>query len=66
MLYRKNIRSWEQVTHLLAGVAMLACGLIALAGNPVGYLVAGVGVATFLTGLFGYCPACAVAGRKLE
>ena len=66
MLYRKNIRGWEQVTRLLAGVTMLACGLIGLAGNPVGYLVAGVGVATGLTGLFGYCPACAVAGRKLE
>jgi hypothetical protein len=66
MLYRKNVRGWEQITRLLAGAAMVACGMIGLTGNPVGYLVAGVGVATMLTGLFGYCPACAMAGRKLE
>jgi hypothetical protein len=64
MLYRKNIRGWEQITRFLAGAAMVACGMIGLAGNPVGYLVAGVGVGTMLTGLFGYCPACAMAGVK--
>ncbi len=64
MLYRKNVRGREQILRFVAGGAMIACGLIGLAGNPVGYLVAAVGVVTGLTGLFGYCPACAVAGRK--
>ncbi|WP_244551126.1 DUF2892 domain-containing protein [Bradyrhizobium sp. Rc2d] len=45
---------------------MIACGLLGLKGMPVGYLIAGVGVLTGLTGVFGYCPACAVASRKLR
>lgn len=65
MIYRKNVAVWEQILRLVAGVAMIACGLIGLAGNPVGYLIAAVGVVTGLTGIFGYCPACAMAGRKL-
>lgn len=65
MIYRKNVAGWEQILRLVAGAAMIACGLIGLAGNPVGYLIAAVGVVTGLTGIFGYCPACAMAGRKL-
>jgi hypothetical protein len=45
---------------------MIACGLLGLKGMPVGYLIAGIGVMTVLTGFFGYCPACAIAGRKLN
>ena len=66
MFYRKNMRGWEQIVRLLAGAAMVACGLIGLAGNPVGYFVAAVGVITALTGVIGYCPACAVAGRRVD
>ena len=66
MFYRKNIRGREQVVRIVAGAAMIACGLIGLAGNPVGFLVAGVGVFVGLTGIVGFCPACAMAGRKLD
>lgn len=52
--------------RVFAGAIMIACGLLGLKGMPVGYLIAGIGVMTMLTGFFGYCPACAVAGRKLN
>lgn len=65
MLYVKNIPRWERWMRGVAGVAMVACGLVGLAGLPVGWLIAGAGVVTVLTGFFGYCPMCAVAGRKL-
>jgi hypothetical protein len=29
-----------------------------------GLLLSGAGVVTLVTGVFGYCPACAVAGRE--
>lgn len=64
MFYRKNVPAAERVVRLVAGLLMLACGLLGLKGMPVGYVVAGVGVITLLTGFVGYCPACAVAGRK--
>ncbi len=63
MLYRKNLPLWERATHALAGIAMMACGLVGLQGLVIGYLVAASGVFVGLTGFFGYCPACAMAGR---
>lgn len=66
MIYRKNIGGLEQTIRIAAGAAMVACGLFGLGYNPVGYGVAGMGVVTALTGLFGFCPACAMAGRKLD
>ena len=65
MLYVKNVPVWERVMRVVAGVAMVACGLIVLGNGPVGWLFAGAGVVTALTGFFGFCPMCAVAGRKL-
>ena len=37
-----------------------------LAGTTAGLVVATAGGMTLLTGFFGFCPACAVAGRRLK
>jgi hypothetical protein len=66
MFYRKNLPGWERLVRIVAGAAMLACGLIGLPGLPVGFMIAGVGVVTILTGFIGFCPACAMAGRRLR
>ena len=63
MLYRKNVFAWEQVVRLIAGGAMVGAGLIWLSGWP-GYGLTGAGLYVGLTGIFGYCPACAMIGRK--
>jgi len=65
MFYVKNVPSWERVARVLGGLLMVACGLIGLASMLVGYLIAAWGVVTILTGFFGFCPMCAMAGRKL-
>jgi hypothetical protein len=65
MFYVKNVPGRERVVRVLAGVLMIACGLIGLAGLLVGYLIAASGVVTILTGFLGFCPMCAMAGRKL-
>jgi len=44
---------------------MIACGLFGLPGTPVGYLIAGAGAVAIMTGFFGFCPMCAIAGRRL-
>ena len=64
MIYRKNLRSWEQAARVGAGVVVAAASLWALPGAPLGYLLAAAGAAFTLTGVFGYCPMCAVAGRR--
>jgi len=68
MLYRKNIPGWERVARVGAGLAMMACGLGApiLAGGLVGHAVAISGVVTLLSGFIGFCPMCAMAGRRLN
>lgn len=63
MFYRKNVWAWEQLVRLVAGAMMIGGGLIYLAGWPA-YAVAATGLYLALTGVFGYCPACAMIGRK--
>jgi hypothetical protein len=66
MIYRKNIGGLEQGARVAAGIAMIAGGLIWLPGSMPGYAVAASGAVAILTGLFGFCPACALVGRKLD
>jgi hypothetical protein len=63
--YVKNVPAWERALRVLVSVAALVYALVALTG-PWRPAVA-VGAAGFaLTGLLGFCPACAMVGRKLD
>jgi DUF2892 family protein len=62
MFYRKNLPGWERAMRSVAGVGMIAYGLL---GMPAGYLIAGTGVVAIATGFFGFCPMCAMVGRRL-
>ena len=66
MLYRKNIYQWEQWSRVLLGVAMVVWGIAFAPMQPLGYIVAVVGVAAAVTGVFGWCPACAMIGRRIK
>lgn len=63
MFYRKNVYAWEQIVRFIAGAAMIGAGLFWL-GGWIGWGLAAAGLYTGLTGIFGYCPACAMIGRK--
>ena len=65
MLYRKNLPGWERAMRAVGGAAMIACGLLGLPGMSIGYLIAAAGAVTVMTGFFGFCPMCAMVGRKL-
>lgn len=64
MFYRKNVGPKERWARGLTGAVMVACGLLGLGATPLGLLVACAGVVTVVTGLVGFCPACAMVGRK--
>ncbi|MBX3619254.1 MAG: DUF2892 domain-containing protein [Rhizobacter sp.] len=64
MLYRKNVGSKEGVARLLGGASIVACALAVVGTSTPGLVLAASGVMLGLTGLFGYCPACAMVGRK--
>lgn len=64
MLYVKNVPGWERVLRVLVGAGGAAAALWAVPGGA-GVLLA-VGAAGFvLSGLLGFCPACAMVGRRL-
>jgi hypothetical protein len=65
MLYRKNVGSAERMARGVGGGLMIACGLL----TPMlpqlyarGLII--TGLFTIVTGMFGFCPACAAIGRR--
>jgi Protein of unknown function (DUF2892) len=66
MIYRKNLYTWEQGLRITFSIALVAGGLMSnLAPIPKGAIaLSGFGLG--LTGLFGWCPACALVGKKLK
>jgi hypothetical protein len=67
MLYSKNVPGWERGLRLLAGVMLVAAGWWQLPSGGVlgpGLIVSGLIAA--LTGSVGFCPMCALAGRRLS
>jgi hypothetical protein len=65
MFYVKNVPTWERVLRVVAGLAVVAWSVQAL-GGLWGALVALSAAGIVLSGLFGFCPACAMVGRKLD
>ena len=71
MFYRKNLPGWERAMRSVGGVVVIAYGffgmpgLLSMPGAIPGYLIAGTGAVAILTGFFGFCPMCAMAGRRL-
>lgn len=64
MRFRKNVGPKERVARIVAGAAMMLCGLAGLGATPLGWGIAAVGAVSMGTGLVRYCPACAIAGKK--
>jgi len=65
MFYAKNLPTWERLIRLVAALATGACAA-QFWGTPVGYVWAVVGIAMALTSVVGFCPMCALAGRRIE
>ena len=65
MFYRKNLPGWERAVRTIGGVVMIGYGLLSMPGTMAGYVIAGTGVVPILTGFFGFCPMCAMVGRRL-
>ena len=64
MIYVKNLPIWERTLRLGIGAAVAAYGFIEL-GGPWGWIAVAVGAGLAATAVFGFCPACALAGRRL-
>jgi hypothetical protein len=66
MFYTKNVPGWERILRTMGGAMMMAGGLMGMPGSMAGKGVAAMGMMLIATGFVGFCPACALVGRKLD
>lgn len=66
MLYIKNIPVWERVIRVAMGVGLVAAAVIHFGSTPMGWGAGAMGVMAAMSGAFGFCPACAMVGRRLQ
>jgi hypothetical protein len=68
MFFSKNLPAWERITRVAAGILMILWGFLGpnLGGTPVGIIIAAAGGVAMLTGFYGFCPACAMVGRRAD
>jgi len=63
--YAKNVPNGERAVRLLLSIGAIAAALIFLS-PPWSLVLAASALGFSLTGIIGYCPACALVGRRLE
>jgi ACR3 family arsenite efflux pump ArsB len=66
VIYVKNLPNWERAARGVMGTLAVAFAVVnwGVSGVAVGAGVMGAVLA--LTGLVGFCPMCALVGRKLD
>ncbi|WP_295994885.1 DUF2892 domain-containing protein [Rugamonas sp.] len=65
MFYVKNVPNWERVLRVIVGVAAVIIGLSVIGGTA-GIVLALAAAGIVGSGLFGFCPMCAMVGRRLD
>ncbi len=64
MIYRKNLPRWERLMRLGAALGLGLCAWLFREGALDLVFAAGAIMAAS-TSVFGFCPACAMVGRRL-
>ena len=65
MGFTRNVPGWERAARALLGISLLtAAVLVPLTGWPLWAAIA-TGASLVVTALAGFCPACAMIGRRL-
>lgn len=64
MFYVKNVPGWERVARIVLGVVGAVLSIVLLKGF-VGIVAALAAFGITISGLVGFCPACALVGRRL-
>lgn len=65
MIFVKNLPLWERLLRMGLGAAVAAYAALHIDGAQ-GWVFAVVGLGAALSGIIGFCPACALAGRRLK
>jgi flagellar motor component MotA len=65
MFYVKNVPGWERVVRVVVGLIAVVIGYSVL-GGLWGSVLALSAAGIVASGLFGFCPMCAMVGRRLD
>lgn len=64
-IYKKNVPALERVLRLVASASLVIGAALWIDDTRIRWLAVASGAMLALTGVFGFCPACYFAGRKL-
>ena len=66
MFYIKNVPIWERILRAIIGIVLIGYSVL---GHP-SLLVSGLSISSaafvIVTGFLGWCPMCALVGRKIK
>lgn len=66
MFYAKNLPTWERILRVIMGIMSLAYAGINWGGSSLAIGMGVMGAVLAMTGMIGFCPMCAMVGRKLN
>ena len=61
-----SISGWRRVPLLVIGAALMGAANVFLDETPAGWAIGVLGVAVFVSGTIGLCPACALEGCAIR
>ncbi len=64
--YWKNLPVWERIGRALVALAVTVAGFAVFGGGLWGWLIAISAIGFGMTGIVGFCPICAMFGRRLK
>ena len=64
MFYVKNLPVWERWGRGLFGLMLGAAGAAIFGNSAIGWVLLAIGAVALSTGFVGFCPFCALVGRK--
>lgn len=66
MFYIKNVPVWERLLRVLVGLAIAVLAYRSFGLSTTGIILELSAVFTAMTGFIGFCPMCALVGRKIN
>jgi hypothetical protein len=66
MLYPKNVPNIERMLRIVMGIVMVGVALLGNVSLPIAGLLIASAAFVAITGFVGWCPACAMVGRKIK
>lgn len=66
MLFQKNLPLWERALRVCIGFVVALTPFVIGAEPPVRWVTLAVGIVSACSGFVGFCPMCAMFGRKLK